>query len=228
MSISWSCVARDSIILAEAGADDGKGSVVRTAKKISTMKPTCGWEMTRSLADYPYRGIKFHVHEVDDMGNIDRVIIWSFCCVYNSKTTNEECAKNFLSKLVFITEALRIQPWWREGMTLAAQVSFAPTLKQLMDSAERDYKLSTLNQHVEEMKLIMQRNIEAVIEKGVQIDDLENKAEELDMMSKVFKKNARKVKRYQLSQSAKHGMLLGGLITGVTGVVCVPPLIALL
>lgn len=227
MSISWACVARDSIILAEAGADDGKGSVVRTARKISTMKPTCGWEMTRSLADYPYRGIKFHVNEVDVM-DIDRAIIWSFCCVYNSKITNEKCAKNFLSKLVLITKALRIQPWWREGMTLAAQVSFAPTLKQLMGSAERDYKLSTLNQHVEEMKLIMQRNIEAVIEKGVQIDDLENKAEELDMMSKVFKKNARKMKRYQLSQSAKHGCLVGGLITGVIGVVCVPPLIALL
>lgn len=113
-------------------------------------------------------------------------------------------------------------------MTLAAQVSFAPTLKQLMESAERDYKLSTLNQHVEEMKLIMQRNIEAAIQKGVQIDDLEDKAEELDMMSKVFKKNARKMKRYQLSQSAKHGWLVGGLITGVTGIVCVPPLIALL
>ena len=34
-SIAWSCVARDGIILAEAGSDDGKGNVIRTAQKIS-------------------------------------------------------------------------------------------------------------------------------------------------------------------------------------------------
>lgn len=227
MPISWSCVSRDGIILAEAGADDGKGSVIRTAKKINSMSPTCGWEMTRSLAEYPYRGIKFHVHEVDDEYP-DRILIWSFCCVYNTKTTTEDFAKTFLTKLVYITECLRGMPWWREGKTLSAQASFAPTLKQQMDSAERDYKLSSLNQHVEEMKLMMQANIEAVLERGEKIEALEDKAEELDMMAKVFKKRSRQLKRYQLWQHAKHGGLVGAAITGITGVICVPPLIALL
>ena len=58
--------------------------------------------MTRSLQNAPYRGIKFHLHEADD--NNDEMLVWSFCCVYNSKTVSQECAKAYLSELVSITD----------------------------------------------------------------------------------------------------------------------------
>lgn len=242
-SIAWSCVSRDGIILAEAGSDDGKGSVIRTAKKISSMKPTCGWEKTRSLKDAPYRGIKFHVHEVvdddddecgvgsyarDQVDHPDKIIIWTFCCVYDSKRTTEDCAMAFLTKIVFITEPLRDMPWWREGALLSAQPSFAPTLQQQMADAESAYKLAIMKQHVEETKLIMAKNIESVLERGEKMEELEASAEELNQMARIFKKKAKKVKRFKMWQNAKHGIMVGTAVTGAVGVVVVPTLIALL
>lgn len=225
MSIAWSCVARDGIVLAEAGFDDEKGRVIRTANSISSKKPTCGWEVALSLQNAPYRGIKFHVHEAT--GDNDTILIWSFCCVYNSKGTRQECAKAFLSKLVTITEPLRCMPWWREGAALSAQTSFAPSLLQLMESAERDYEVSCLKQRVEETKAIMQRNIEAVLERGEKIEDLEVQAEQLNQMTRVFKKKTRQFRRFKMRQNAKYGIMLGTAVTGV-GIIVVPPLIALL
>jgi hypothetical protein len=140
MPISWSCVARDGIILAEAGSDDGSSSVIRTAKKISSVKPTCGWEeTTRSLQNAHYRVIKLHLYVADDDNG--ELLVWSFCCVYKSKGTSAEIVKAFLSRLVTITEPLRCLPLWREGAALSAQPSFAPSLLQLMESAEDDYKV---------------------------------------------------------------------------------------
>jgi hypothetical protein len=220
MPITWSCVARDDIILAEAGSNDEKGSVIRTAKKISSMKPTCGWEVTRSLQNAPFRGIKFHLHETDD--NNHKMLVWSFCCVYNSKSVSQECAKAYLSNLVFITEALRCLPSFREGPPLSAQRSFAPILLQQMENAERIYKLSSLNQRVEETRAIMQRNIEAVLDRGEKIDHLENEAEELNQMSRVFKKKSRQVKRYQMLQNAKYGYVLGTAITAGVAIIALP------
>ena len=226
MPIAWSCIARDGIILAEAGSDDGKGGVIRTAKKISSMKPTCGWEKTtRSLHNAPYRGIKFHLHEADD--DNDKMLIWSFCCVYNSKSMSVDCAKAFLSKVVGITEPLRCLPVWREGAALSAQPSFAPTLLLHMECAEQDYKVSCLKQRMEETKAIMQSNIEAVLERGEKIEDLEVQAEQLNQMTRVFKKKTRQFRRFKMRQNAKYGIMLGTAVTGV-GIIVVPPLIALL
>jgi hypothetical protein len=220
MTIAWSCVARDGIVLAEAGSDNGKGSVIRTAKRIMSMEPTCGWEMCASLHNAPYRGIKFHVYEA--CGDNDKMLIWSFCCVYNSKSTKKICAKAFLSKLVYTTETLRCKPSWREGVVLSAQPEFAPTLRGLMDSAERDYKVYLLNKRVEETKKVMQRNIEAVLEKGVKVDDLQTEAEELNQMSRVFKKKSRQFKRLKMMQNAKYGVKLGTAVTATAGILIVP------
>lgn len=235
MSISWSCVSRDGIILAEAGSDDGNGSVIRTAQKISRMKPTAGWEKSRSFRDAPYRGLKFHLHEaVDDADDFcsqdsgGRIMIWTFCCVYDSKRISEGCVKAFLTKIVYVTEALRGMPWWREGTVLSAQPSFAPTLQQQMDGAERNAGLSILNQHVEETKAIMADNIENILERGERIEDLEVKSKELNEMSRVFKKKAKQLKRFRMWQNAKHGFMVGTAVTGAIGVLVVPPLIALL
>merc|ERR1719203_197971 len=119
-------------------------------------------------------------------------------------------------------------PWWREGTVLSAQPSFAPTLEQQMESAERAGKLSVMNQHVEETKSIMASNIEQILERGERVEDLEAESKELNTMSRVFKKKAKQVKRFKMWQNAKHGLLVGTAVTGAVGVVVIPPLIALL
>lgn len=233
MSIAWSAVARDGVILAEAGSDDGKGSVVRTAQRISRMKPTAGWEKTHTWKDAPFKGIKFHLHEVADsdfyhLPEDNIIIVWTFSAVYDSKNISEECVKAFLTKIVYVTEALRSMPWWREGTTLSAQASFAPTLQQQMESADRDSKLSMMNQHVEETKAIMASNIENILERGERMEKLQEDAKELNELSRVFKKRTKQLKRIKMWQHAKHGVMVGTAVTGAVGVIVVPPLIALL
>ncbi|KAK1743755.1 hypothetical protein QTG54_005352 [Skeletonema marinoi] len=193
--ICWSCVQRDGIILAEAGCDDGSTNVIKTAQKITKMKPTAGWEVSRnfSMSSNPFRGIKFHLYEcageIDDRPS-DDIIIWAFSCVYNTT----ECV---LDKLVFVSEPLRGMPWWREGATLSAQPSFAPTLQQQMENVEQIDKLAKMQQHVDETTAIMQNNIENILERGDKIEDLQEEAQKLNAAAKVFKKNAKKVKRFR-------------------------------
>jgi len=225
-SIAWSCVSRDGTILAEAGEDDGKGKVLRTARRISMMKPTAGWEKCWTLKDAPFRGLKLHLYEVDDE---EETMVWSYSCVYNQKSISEDCAKAFLSKLLAITEPLRLCPWWLEGGTLAAQPSFAPTLQQQLETwDEHDAKLFAMNQQVEETKQIMADNIESMFKRGERLEDLQDEAHELSQMSRVFKKSARKVKRAKAWANAKYGVMVGTAVTGAAAVVIVPPLIALL
>lgn len=230
MSIAWSCISRDGIILAEAGEDDGSGNVIKTAKKINKMKPTGGWEKTRSLRSCSYRGLKFHVHEhtseIDDCSS--NVLVWTFCCVYRPSELSEDLAKAFLTNLVYVTEPLRKMPWWREGGLLSAQQSFAPTLQQQMESVQRDARISILRQHVDEIKAIMASNIANILERGERIESLEEQAEQLKKMSSVFKKKSKQLKRMQQWQNAKYGVVLGTAITGAVGALVIPPLIALL
>ncbi|KAL3791263.1 hypothetical protein HJC23_000880 [Cyclotella cryptica] len=230
MTIAWSCVSRDGIILAEAGEDDGSGNVIKTAQKINKMKPTGGWEKTRSLRGGTYRGLKFHLHEftseIDDCSS--DVLVWTFCCVYKPSDLSEDLAKAFLTKLVYVTEPLRNMPWWRQGGLLSAQPSFAPTLQQQMESVQRDGRISILRQHVDETKAIMASNITNILERGERIESLEEKSEQLEQMSSVFKKKAKQVKRMQQWQNAKYGVVVGTAITGVVGALVIPPLIALL
>mmetsp|Transcript_21757 Transcript_21757/g.31141 ORF Transcript_21757/g.31141 Transcript_21757/m.31141 type:complete len:239 (+) Transcript_21757:88-804(+) len=234
--ICWSCVQRNGIILAEAGCDDGSKNIIKTAQKITNMKPTAGWEVSSnfSMRSNPYRGIKFHLHEcageIDDTAYSipDDIIIWAFSCVYNTTECSEETAKAFLTKLVFVSEPLRGMPWWREGGTLSAQPSFAPTLQQQMENVEQIDRLAIMQQHVDETKAIMHNNIENILERGDKIEDLQEEATKLNAAAKVFKKNAKKVKRFQMLQNAKRGVLVGTAVTGAVGVCIIPPLIALL
>lgn len=231
-AIAWSCVARDGIILAEAGRDDGKGNVIQMAKKISTMKPTCGWELTpRGIKKTPYRGIKFHLHDAVLANNShakDKIIIWTFCCVYDPKRISVDYVKAFLTKTVYVTEPLREMPWWREGTILSAQPSFASTLEQQMEGAEGAAKSSMMRQQVDETRLIIASNIEQILDRGARIEDLEKEAEEMSRMSRVFKKKAKQLKRFKMWQNAKHGVMVGTAVTGAVGVCMIPPLIALL
>ena len=216
------------------GADNGTGKVVRTAQRISKMKATAGWETTRNMKDKPYRGLKLHLHEAADTheeqfgNNNGNILVWTFCCVYDSKKVSEETVKAFLTKLLYVSEPLRATPWWRDGETLSAQPSFAPTLQQQMEAAEHTGKMAMLNQHVEETKAIMASNIENILEQGEKIEDLQEESKELSVMAQVFKKKAKQVKRFKMWQNAKHGIMVGTAVTAGVGVIVIPPLIALL
>mmetsp|Transcript_6020 Transcript_6020/g.8872 ORF Transcript_6020/g.8872 Transcript_6020/m.8872 type:complete len:249 (+) Transcript_6020:99-845(+) len=242
--ILWSCISRDNTILVEAGEDDGHGSVIDLSQKLLNKKSTPGWEFCNSRRS-GLKGIKFHLYDDidydetkgDNENNISsnnnlnkrrKKLVWIFACIYE-KSLEIIQAKSFLEKLVFLTEPMRNDSYiWRQGITLAAQPSFAPTLFQRMEQVSWQGRLSMVNQigGVNETKRLMKSNIDTILmtrdgTKG----QLDTRIEDI---SKIFEENAKAVKRFQMWQKAKHGVVLGSFLTIVTAVVAVPTLVALL
>jgi len=220
--ILWSAVSRNDVVLAEAGEDNKGGAVINLAQKLLQKKATAGWEFSRSKG---LKGMKFHVF--GEVKGPSDLLVWSFSAVAESSLDDDE-VKSFLEKLVYITEPLRESAEWIYGSTLSAQASFAPIILQKMEQVSSQGKLAMVNQKLNTAKDIMAENINLALEREETLEHLQNQSEELNGMAKQFKKRAKQVKRFQMMQNAKHGVMVGGLIVGTTAVIVVPPLVALL
>lgn len=237
--ILWSAVCRNNIVLAEAGEDNRDGAVIQVAQKLLSKKPTHGWEYEKSRRA-GLRGMKFHVYDEETKQSTNPfeattnwdeppsdMLIWSFAVVAD-KSLEEKEVKSFIEKLVYITLPLRDDDLWRQGEMLCAQNSFAPILLQKMEQVDDQGKLAMVNEKVNTTREIMRENIELALERDEALHDLEKTSEELNVMSKQFKKRAKQVKRFKMVQNAKHGLMIGTAVTAATAVVVVPPLVALL
>jgi hypothetical protein len=223
--IHWSCVSRDDTILVEAGEDNFSGQVTAAAQAILKKRPTPGYEYFSPFRS-PLKAIKFHVYERQESS--DDFIIWSFACVYDS-TVKKDQAQSFLEKICGLTQIQREEEYrWRHGDTLAAQESFAPILLQRMEEVTYMGRSAMVNCQVNTVKEQMGRNIDLILERGEKLEDLHAEATRLEEMSKSFKKGARKIKRIQMWQNAKYGLVLGTAVTAGIAVIVVPPLVALL
>lgn len=60
------------------------------------------------------------------------------------------------------------------------------------------------------------------------MEDLNEEATRLEEMTKSFKKSAKRIRKVQMWQNAKYGLVVGTAVTGVVAVIVVPPLVALL
>uniref|UniRef100_A0A7S4B7C1 V-SNARE coiled-coil homology domain-containing protein n=1 Tax=Chrysotila carterae TaxID=13221 RepID=A0A7S4B7C1_CHRCT len=221
MSLLWSAVTRDNIVLAECGEDHRGGAVLSLARKILSKKPSPGWEYERAGA---LKAAKFHIHS---LGPGRRETVWAVCCVYEN-TFSELQARGFLEKLAFLTEPLRATPAWQTGGTLAAQDSFAPTLLQRMEQASSMGRTAMITSKVDEVKELMRENIELLLDRGDKLDALDEKASTLSKMSQAFHRKARDAKRFQMWQQAKFGVAVGTAVTVGVALVVVPPLVAVL
>lgn len=213
-------------MLAEAGEDHHDGVVIATAQKLLRKKATPGWEYERSRRN-GLRGMKFHVFEQPNVEG-SPLIVWSFVAITES-SLEEDQAKSFLEKLVYITDVMRSgNDEWRNGDMLAAQESFAPILLDKMEQVSNQGRLAMVNESISTTKELMSDNIEMALERGTRLEDLDGNAKELTAMSKVFKTRAKDIKRFSMWQNAKHGLIVGTAITGVVAVITVPPLVAIL
>ena len=228
--LQWSAFARDGIKLAEChlqapGAGAGpprlNPEVLALAKKIVAKKPTPGWEFEKGPGKL--RAVKFHLHEQLPGGRV----VWAACCCYDSGVMPEPQAKSFVEKLIFLTEPLRDSQEWRGGGEFAAQGAFAPMLKQRMEQANAGGKLAAVTAQVDGIKEIMSNNINLMLERGEQLEQLQDKAGALAKVSQQFHKGAHKAKRFQMWQQAKFGSAVGTAVAVGVGVVAVPTSIAI-
>jgi len=223
--ILWSCVSRNDTILVEAGEDNFDGQVTRAAQELLKKRPTPGYEYFSPFRS-PLKGIKFHVYEKQESS--PEFIIWSFACVYDD-TVKKDQAQSFLEKICGLTQIQREEEYrWRHGDTLAAQECFAPILLQRMEEVTYYGRCAMVNDKVNSVKEQMGRNIDLILERGEKLEDLNEEATRLEEMSRGFRKSAKKLKRVQMWQNAKYGLVVGTAVTGAVAVIVVPPLVALL
>jgi hypothetical protein len=254
--ILWSCVSRGDVILAEAAACCCGGGtqqeVAQTASELLAKAATPGFEYhgKRQQRDprhnRPFRrrrraqlkGIKFHLYEPEEEGDDDDdenkeswekqgpLRMWVFAAVYDPALADRVQVKSFLEKMVVLTEPLRGE--WATLPSLGAQAEFAPILLQRMQELQWAGRTAMLEERLDTSKLVMQRNIEMLLDRGERLHDMEERATRLRDAAAVFRKRSRKVRRMKMWQNAKHGLVLGTAITAGVAVCVVPPLVAIL
>jgi vesicle-associated membrane protein 5 len=89
-------------------------------------------------------------------------------------------------------------------------------------------RLAMVNEKVDNCKDQMHDNIKLILDNEGKIEELGEKATRMEQASHVFKKRARDIKRFHMWQNAKHGLVVGSLVTAGVAVVTVPTLIAIL
>ena len=220
-------------IAGDSGSESGSGAHRFFSKRS---------EQQQQLQYRRLKGIKFHVLEHvsassdDDENDADttppaaKLRVWVFAAVYDPlhvKTVKEVQA--FLEKMVTITEQFREHdPSWSRVGTLGLQATFAPILQQRMEEVTYLGKMALLDQSVQACQCQMEQNIDLILERGETLQVMQENATQMQDMAAVFKKRAKKVRRFKMMQDAKHGALLGAAIAGAVSVIIIPPLVAIL
>jgi Synaptobrevin len=190
----------------------------------------------------PIKGVKFHVFDpieeddeeynhmtADDPKSLDNFRIWSFAAVYDPAKISIKEVQAFLDKMIELTIILRESEEWKTCGVLGVHNSFAPILQQRMvETVPHNPKVASIQHQIELSKEVMNRNIELILRRGRKLDDMVDDATRLQQMTSVFQKRAEDVKRFQMYQNAKHGMVLGTAVAVGVGVIVVPPLIVIL
>jgi hypothetical protein len=236
-SLLWSCIARNDIILTEAGEDRYQGAVTRAAVQLLAKKSTPGWEYSTCSAGTNHKklkGVKFHIYDhTEDVYSMDPMVqrtIWVYACVYDPTLVELHEVQSFLEKMVVISEHYRddLESDWKYGAKGVAQDSFGPILQQRMQEITYLGKMAMLQTQMDHATSIMARNIELLLARGDQLEVLHQQSTTLKEMVAVFKTKSKKVQRQMLWHNAKHGLVLGTAITVGVGIVVVPPMLALL
>jgi Synaptobrevin len=190
----------------------------------------------------PVKGVKFHVFDridvndaeynhmsADDPKSLDNFRIWSFAAVYDPVKITIKEVQAFLDKMIELTIILRESEEWRTCGVLGVHNIFAPILQQRMiETVAKDPKVAAAQNQVELSKEIMKRNIDLILRNGRKLEDMADDATRLEEMTSIFAKRAEDVKRFQLYQNAKHGMVLGTAVAVGVGIIVVPPLVIIL
>jgi hypothetical protein len=210
--IYWAAICRNEIVLTEASNDRGDTHKVQElASKLLHKRTTPGWEYASSRI-HGLRGVKFHVVEHSEVPG-HPPLTWIFSAVADSSLEDVQ-VKNFLEKLVYITEPMRnSDPLWRQGPILAVQESFLPSLRQRMQ------QVPAKDLDLEGIRNIMSRNIDALLGREPSQEDTtatviaDEHHGQVGPMAHQMRDWNGQVNRFKLMQHAKHGRILGSVIT---------------
>ncbi|KAJ8606648.1 hypothetical protein CTAYLR_008394 [Chrysophaeum taylorii] len=86
-------------------------------------------------------------------------------------------------------------------------------LEREIATANSRTTIDKIHNQVEEVRSIMEHNVEMILDRGEKLEDLEQKSDDLSKATLAFKKQARKLKRWHLMNQVKWGVAVGTLVT---------------
>ena len=91
---------------------------------------------------------------------------------------------------------------------------------RLIDKSDVNFeKYQAVNKQVEEIKIIMHDNIEQAINRGIQLEDMQIKAEELNEQAVRFEGNSRSLKRLYCCKKYKAVGIVCGIMLILIGLI---------
>lgn len=94
-----------------------------------------------------------------------------------------------------------------------AAANFRQVLNREIATANSQAAIYTIQNQVEQVRSIMERNVEMILDRGEKLENLENKSDQLSQATLAFKKQARKLKRWHLMNQVKWGVAVGTIVT---------------
>ena len=105
-----------------------------------------------------------------------------------------------------------------KGVSPESAVQLREVLEREIASANDRAKVQQVENQVAEVRSIMERNVEMILDRGEKLESLENKSDELNSATGMFRKQARKLKRWHLMNQVKWGVAVGTLVTASVAV----------
>eukprot|EP01086_Lenisia_limosa_P004368 TRINITY_DN195_c1_g1_i1.p1 TRINITY_DN195_c1_g1~~TRINITY_DN195_c1_g1_i1.p1 ORF type:complete len:101 (-),score=36.18 TRINITY_DN195_c1_g1_i1:82-384(-) len=81
-----------------------------------------------------------------------------------------------------------------------------------MSQPQSSDKVANLQNDVDDVKVIMQDNIDKVIDRGEKLDTMQNKADNLNNQAGAFQKRSTQLKREMWWKNMKLNLIIGGII----------------
>ncbi|KAH8074703.1 hypothetical protein JL721_2273 [Aureococcus anophagefferens] len=91
-------------------------------------------------------------------------------------------------------------------------------LEREIAAANSSARLHEVANQVEEVRAIMEKNVEMILDRGEQLESLDAKSEDLSTATGMFRKQARKLKRWHLMNQVKYGLAVGTIVTASVAV----------
>jgi len=98
-------------------------------------------------------------------------------------------------------------------MTPAGAKDLRAMLEREVASANDFSAAESVTHKVEEVRAIMEHNVEMLLDRGDKLEKLEHQSESLKSAAGMFRKQSRKLKRWHLMNKVKWGVAVGTLVT---------------
>lgn len=120
MTIPWSAISRDGVVLVEVGTRGLPAQVGGLAQQLLTAKPVPNWKDARQGR---WRGITLSI--------MDDECVWSFSCVFNGSKVTRPVAQYCLEEIIAGSEGMRSHDvLWKYGHEYACQNLYVPVLQR--------------------------------------------------------------------------------------------------